>query len=185
MIGTVGEIRLFAFPNAPTGWLPCDGRELPVVGKYWALHNNNGRDHGGHEDATFRLPDLRGRAVLGATSLITGGDYEPGFRGGTEAVTLTAAQLPAHTHSVMAANVAGNFPLPQNAMFAVPTEYRGTKVPIYSPGSSANTPLDAATVRDAGSTASHPNMQPFAVVGFCICYAGAEPLDQRYVLPPG
>jgi microcystin-dependent protein len=40
-------------------------------------------------------PDLRGRFIIGA-----GGSYNPGNTGGSESVTLTTANLAAHTHSV-------------------------------------------------------------------------------------
>ena len=44
-------------------------------------------------DGTGGTPDLRGRFVVGAE-----GSYAQGATGGADAVTLTAAQMPAHTH---------------------------------------------------------------------------------------
>ena len=56
--------------SIPTGWVLCDG-------------NNS-------------TPDLRNRFVVGAG---TGGSYSPGDTGGANSVTLTVAQIPAHTHT--------------------------------------------------------------------------------------
>lgn len=44
-------------------------------------------------DGTNGTPDLRGRFVVGA-----GGSYSPGDKGGSNTVTLTAEQMPGHTH---------------------------------------------------------------------------------------
>ena len=56
--------------SIPSGWVLCDG-------------NNS-------------TPDLRNRFVVGAG---TGGNYSPGDTGGANSVTLTVAQIPAHTHT--------------------------------------------------------------------------------------
>lgn len=45
-------------------------------------------------DGTNGTPDLRGRFIVGA-----GGDYAPGNTGGEDAVALTTAQMPKHTHT--------------------------------------------------------------------------------------
>jgi hypothetical protein len=46
-------------------------------------------------DGTSGTPDLRGRFIVGA-----GGSYSIGNTGGSETVTLTTSQIPAHTHGV-------------------------------------------------------------------------------------
>ena len=60
-----GELRLFAGDWVPSGWLPCRGGEFdrdryPDLAK--AIGNSFGVANGGQ----FDLPDLRGRALLGA-----------------------------------------------------------------------------------------------------------------------
>lgn len=69
----VGIIMLWSGSQAsiPFGWAVCDG--------------GNG------------TPDLRNRFVVGAGA---GGSYAVGDVGGANSVTLTTAQIPAHTHSV-------------------------------------------------------------------------------------
>ncbi len=77
------------------GWKLCDGQWLAkadyprlfaVLGVAW-----------GEDGDAFRLPDLRGRALLGA-----GGSpaLALGATGGAHQATLAVANLPAHTHAV-------------------------------------------------------------------------------------
>jgi microcystin-dependent protein len=55
----VGEIRIFASGAIPEGWLPCDGRSLPIE-KNQVLFSLVGFEFGGDQKTTFKLPDLRG-----------------------------------------------------------------------------------------------------------------------------
>lgn len=61
----LAQIMLFAGTFTPKGWLPCDGRELPIGGNE-ALFSLIGTMYGGDGQRTFALPDLRGRAPVGA-----------------------------------------------------------------------------------------------------------------------
>src|SRR5258708_11061985 len=56
----VGEIRVFAGNFAPAGWMFCEGQLLPID-QYETLFNLIGTTYGGDGQATFALPDLRGR----------------------------------------------------------------------------------------------------------------------------
>jgi microcystin-dependent protein len=90
----LGEIALFAGTFAPRGWANADGRLLPISTNA-ALFSLFGTTFGGDGRTTFALPDLRGRTPVGA-----GGTLALGQRLGSEAVTLTMAQMPEHGHSV-------------------------------------------------------------------------------------
>jgi microcystin-dependent protein len=68
-----GEIRLFAGDWVPAAWLPCRGGEFDRD-KFPELARSVGNAFGVAKDGQFDLPDLRGRALLGA------GD-PPGGRG--------------------------------------------------------------------------------------------------------
>ncbi len=59
----IGEICNFPFDFEPEGWLPCDGRELPVQA-HQALYSIIANKFGG-DSRTFRLPNLTGMAVMG------------------------------------------------------------------------------------------------------------------------
>jgi len=61
----VGEIRLFAGTVAPPGWLPCDGRTLPIE-PHMRLFTVLGTTYGGDGRLTFALPDFRNRVPLGS-----------------------------------------------------------------------------------------------------------------------
>ena len=53
----LGQIEAFAFNFAPAGWLPCDGRLLPI-NKNQALFALLGTTYGGNGVQNFGLPKL-------------------------------------------------------------------------------------------------------------------------------
>lgn len=53
----IGEISLVGFNFAPNGWLPADGRSLPID-EHEALFGLLGTKYGGDGTATFNLPTL-------------------------------------------------------------------------------------------------------------------------------
>ena len=77
----IGIIADFAGPNAPSGWLVCDGRTVSrttysalfaVIGTYWGA---------GDGSTTFGLPNVNGRALIGPGSITDQGGlgYTFGF----------------------------------------------------------------------------------------------------------
>jgi microcystin-dependent protein len=62
----LGEIRMFSGTYAPEGWALCDGSLLPINGQYEALYAVIGATYGGNAEASFALPDFRGRGPIGA-----------------------------------------------------------------------------------------------------------------------
>src|SRR5881227_1102463 len=98
----VGEIRMFAGNFAPAGWMFCEGQLLPIS-EYETLFNLIGTTYGGDGQSTFALPDLRGRIPLHF-----GNGFTLAETGGVETVTLTTAQISAHSHALLAtSNFAG------------------------------------------------------------------------------
>lgn len=64
-----GTVVAFAGPEAPPGWLICDGRALDRTDPtYASLFGVIGAVYGGDGAPTFHLPDLRGRVIGGAGS---------------------------------------------------------------------------------------------------------------------
>jgi microcystin-dependent protein len=56
----VGEIRLFAGVQPPPGWIPCDGRMLPIAQPFLELYQTIGTTWGASEDGEhFAVPNLR------------------------------------------------------------------------------------------------------------------------------
>ena len=90
-----GIIATFAGSVPPAGWLPCDGSAVSRT-DYATLFAVVGTTYGaGDGSTTFNLPDLSGRVVIGVS-----GTHALGSTGGSETVTLTSDQLPAHSHVV-------------------------------------------------------------------------------------
>lgn len=94
----LGMIIQVGFNFAPSGWNICDGSTLSIS-QNTALFSLLGTNFGGNGTTTFQLPDLRGRVAIGAGQGPGLSLYNVGQRGGAENVTLTTANMPAHTHS--------------------------------------------------------------------------------------
>lgn len=173
----VGEIRLISFPFAPRGWALCDGSLLPIS-QNTALFALLGTQYGGNGQSTFGLPDLRGRAVVGAGQGAGLTNYVQGASTGTESVTLLSPNLPAHTHALSAtvpvSTAAGASSSPASGYFAaVNSQYGdsaggGNMAPALLNGNSA----------PAGSSQPHENRMPFLVLNYCIALQGIFPQRQ-------
>ena len=94
----VGEIRMFGGNFAPVGWEFCGGQLLPIS-ENEVLFNLIGTTYGGDGESTFALPDLRGRLPIHQ-----GNGFILAETGGVEEVTLTANQIPQHTHPLQVVN---------------------------------------------------------------------------------
>jgi microcystin-dependent protein len=109
----MGTIKLFAGNFAPVGYFTCEGQLLSIR-NYTALFAILGTTYGGDGVTTFKLPDLRGAfptqcANIGGTP--PGGTYVLGETGGEQAVTITAVNMPPHTHNIVkgpGTNISGN-----------------------------------------------------------------------------
>lgn len=178
----LGEIKMWAFNWAPKGWLLCNGAELPVK-QNEALFSLLGDQFGGDRKTKFNLPDLRGRTPVGAGRLAPDGTiYVQGNIGGAETVALSQSTVPPHMHTVNAYDTPGTATFPANGNFAtavpsVPATPQAFN--IYLPSDSISFPgaqtLASDTVSGTGGSMGHENMQPFAVVNFCICTLGNYP----------
>ena len=93
----IAEIRLFAGNFAPAGWAFCDGSILPIS-ENDALFSLIGTTYGGDGQSTFALPDFRGRVPIGMGQGAGLSNRTLGETGGQEAITLSSANMPSHTH---------------------------------------------------------------------------------------
>lgn len=164
----VGEIRLFAGNYAPEGWLFCDGSLLPVNG-YEPLFTLLGTTYGGDGQSTFGIPDLRGRIPIHAgTNPQTLTRFPIGEMGGVEKVTLTVAELPAHTHNVNVSSNDGNSADLLNQFFA------DSNVNQYSTKEADGKMSEQAIGLDGGNQ-PHNNMMPYTVLNYIIAVQGIYP----------
>jgi microcystin-dependent protein len=100
------QIRMFAGNFAPDGYLLCDGQILPIA-QHQELFKLLGTIYGSNGTTTFALPDLRGRLDIG-TGQVPGGSLRTlGESTGQEAVTLSVAQLPPHSHTLPGGGATG------------------------------------------------------------------------------
>lgn len=125
----IGALLPYSGPNAPEGYLFCDGSEIEIA-KYPDLYDVIGSRYNGSAALsgvnTYRIPDLRGRFALGkhnmnnnlnvptpAGALVGAGGGEPdparvegtaastlASSAGQSTVTLTQANLPDHVHNM-------------------------------------------------------------------------------------
>jgi microcystin-dependent protein len=151
-----GSVVAFAgkTSSGPRGWLLCDGREVSVS-KYPALFKAIGTIYGGDGVNKFRLPDLRGRVVIGVGQ--GGGltDRTLGVAGGEENHTLTAAEIPPHSHTQTLDDRTGG----------------GTGGIVDANGGGPNAGVDNGKTRsDGGGGGAHNNMQPYLVLHYLIKY---------------
>src|SRR5690348_572173 len=111
----LGEIRLFAFPRTPDGWLACNGQVLQVS-QFDALVTILGTTYGGDGTQTFNLPGLRGRVPLGQGQAQGGPTYKLGEAAGEDEHTLIQAEMPTHSHSLLASTADAASPVPGTAV---------------------------------------------------------------------
>lgn len=91
----------FTFGPFNRQFVAAAGQDLSI-NNYTALYSLIGTTYGQTNNATFKLPDLRGKFVVGADGV----NYNAGDTGGKNAINLTTAQLPPHTFTVSALPVA-------------------------------------------------------------------------------
>ena len=110
----------------PSGWVLCDGQNS--------------------------TPDLRCKFVVGYHD--SNGDYDVGDTGGAETVTLTTAQMPAHTHTATTKGTSGSHSW---------TQFGAGRNDWNYPGENSR---GSATTASAGGGAAHENRPPF----YALCY---------------
>lgn len=167
----VGEIRLVGFNFAPSGWMMCNGQLLPIS-EFETLFNLIGTTYGGDGQNTFGLPDLRGRIPLHQ-----GNGFTLAEQAGTETVTLTTQQLPAHTHTPKCDNAFGGTQLsPAGNVWSFDASgqfanYAAT--PSVTNG--VTDTMNPQAIGNAGGSQPHENLQPFLVMNYIISLFGIFP----------
>ncbi|MBA4174598.1 MAG: phage tail protein [Hyphomicrobium sp.] len=171
----IGEIRLLAFDFNPRGWALCNGALLPIQ-QNTALFSLLGVNFGGDGKTNFGLPDLRGRAAIGAGTPPGRTQQNVGQTGGAPAVTLTTDQIPAHNHALSS----GTLTPPNPAQNVAPPSSQamlGLSAPnnIYIDPVAPDTAMIASSISPSGGGQPHENRQPFLAMNFCIATQGVFP----------
>ena len=160
----VGEIRMFAGNFAPAGWEFCQGQHLPIS-EYETLFQLIGTTYGGDGESTFGLPDMRGRIPIHQ-----GTGYSLAYADGEEEVTLTVAQIPVHTHALIASTASATEESPAGNLTGQPA------TAIYNSGEDGDLQAMAvSTLAPVGESQPHTNFQPYLCVNFIISLFGLFP----------
>jgi microcystin-dependent protein len=168
----IGQIELVGCNFAPAGWAFCDGQLLSIA-EYEPLFTLIGTTYGGDGQATFGLPDLRGRAALGMGQGSGLSNVMHGEVGGTEDVTLLTAQLPTHKHPLQAHSGTGTTSVPgTGVVLAQVAEDDGT------PASSYSSAVPATEIGSLGANTGGQAMNihnPFLGMNYVISLFGIYP----------
>lgn len=178
LLPPTGSLMPYAGSSAPTGWLLCDGSAVSQT-TYSALYavisttyNTSGEGAG-----NFRLPNLKGKTIVGRDSADS--DFNDlGETRGTKTHALTTSEIPAHNHSVTdpghshGASINAQYKLynsglsPYQALDQV-TSYNDFSTPS-SPGITVSSNTTGITIGNTGGGGSHNNIQPSIVLNYII-----------------
>jgi microcystin-dependent protein len=150
-----GSIIQYCGTTSPVGWFICDGSEHDKI-PYNKLFEAIGYTFGG-EDQMFRVPDLRGKVIVGISHNINGfSNKSIGSTGGEETHVLTTNELPSHSHNVDV-DING-----WHQFSEANTIFDNTDMP--------NRGSTTLTTTSVGSNDAHNIMQPYMALNFIIKY---------------
>jgi len=179
----VGEIRAFGFNYAPMNWAFCSGQSIEIS-QNQVLFCLLGTYYGGDGVRYYQLPDLRGRVAIGQGRGPGLSDRNLSQTGGQERVTLTANQMPSHSHAIThslkaelrCSDSSGKNTSPVDATIA---EAENNAFNDDSPNQdmkSGSVTLEGdITAQNSGDSLPHDNMQPYLVINYCIALNGIFP----------
>lgn len=182
----IGQIFLVGFNFAPPGFVFCDGSLLPIQ-QYAALFSLLGTTYGGNGTTNFAVPDLRSRAPLGFSNAAVPGvtPYQLGTKAGSESVTISVNQIPAHTHNTVVAltatNNAGTSQSPANLVPALTSESTvGATVNAYGAPDNVTKMAPTGPFPSTPAGGSQPvNIRtPFLAMNYIIATQGIFPMRQ-------
>lgn len=178
----LGQVEIFGFPFAPKLWATCAGQTLAIT-QNQALFALLGTTYGGDGQVTFKLPDLQGRVAVGAGNDHQGTAWSQGQSGGQEGITLSAFQIPAHTHVLRAAagdTLTSNVSTPSPTVGLGQTSGKNSggdamTVNVYVDDAKPAANLHISAVSPGTGGQPHENRMPLLALNVCIALAGIFP----------
>lgn len=145
-----GALLPYAGSTAPTNFLICDGSVVSQT-TYAALYAviSTTYNTGGEGAGNFRLPNLKGRTIVGRDSGDTDWDTLGETRG-SKTHTLTTAEMPSHSHDILYAQ--GN----------------NTTATGAQPRSNLQSTGVTDSTEATGGGGAHNNIQPSIVLNYII-----------------
>jgi microcystin-dependent protein len=171
----VGEIRALGFNFAPFGWAFCNG-QLMDISQFSTLYAVIGTTYGGNGTTNFALPNLQGQVPMHWGNL-AGFNTSIGQVQGTTQVTLTQAQTPSHTHTIVAQLVPSGgtverTQVPKSVSYLSDSNPSGIYLDTTP---SFNSQLAGNVLSQVGGSLPHDNMQPYLAINFCMSLFGIFP----------
>jgi microcystin-dependent protein len=167
----LGQILTIPYTFAPRNWAFCNGQLLPIS-QQTALFSLLGTFYGGNGTSNFALPNLQGSVPIHVGGSAGQGpglsEYQLGQAGGETAHTLTANEIPSHTHTV-APLASDDERTTDHPGGAYPTT-GGTYATTHSGGA-----MGAQSTSQVGGNQPHTNLQPYLVLNYVIAMAGIYP----------
>lgn len=180
MKGVIGFTTLFAGNFAPNGWAFCNGQLLSIQ-QNAALFSILSTIYGGNGTSTFALPDLQGRAAIGAGQGPGLSVYDLGETGGSETSVITGTQMPSHTHQLMVqltpgTNGSTNAASPEKAYYATGTN----SIYNYTTDTNMQSYQGTLTLGNTGYNPLNtpppiPTLHPVLGLNYIICLQGVFP----------
>ncbi len=167
----LGAVMPFAFKYAPLGWYSCEGQALSIA-QNTALFSLLGTMYGGDGQTTFKIPDLRGRTIIGQGQGPGLASYDVGEAAGATTATMTLNTMPAHNHLVVisANQIESESNDPANNYFGggAGTNYTNSATDVQ-----LNTA--AATTSQVGNNMPFSIVNPYMAMFYCIAFEGIFP----------
>lgn len=177
-VPAVGDLRMAAQDEGDSAdgqWLVADNRAISratyaeyfgLVGTAWGS---------GDGSTTFNIPDMRGRAAMGAGQGAGLTNRSVGTKVGAETHQLGTGELPAHNHGVTDpghrhrfnsadAGVGTGAALARIPTYGTPNAFTDTPGGSWSGGAILENTATGIAIQNAGGGGSHNNVQPSAAV---------------------
>jgi microcystin-dependent protein len=166
--------------SVPKGWLLCDGSAVQIK-SYRRLYETIGDTYGvpSLPGVLFKLPNLRGRFIIGYSSLSAtltpsfgsfhGDPFTFGQYGGEFNHTLTESEIPSHTHQVDVTPGEVRFLAYPAQDGEWPVE-QDQGLPENGPGSTLVQVNYHPTMMTYGGSRPHNNTPPYLVMNYIIKY---------------